>query len=46
MFFWDEGPRSSGVGGYFFGGPVKTIVPTPLKNRGPEAILSLEAQPK
>ena len=33
--FLYEGPRSSGVGGYVFLGPLKTVVPTPLKKRGP-----------
>jgi hypothetical protein len=41
MFFWVrgyvflyEGPIISGVGGYVFGGPLKTAVSTPLKKRG------------
>ena len=33
--FLYEGPRLSGVGGYVFLGPLKTVVPSPLKKRGP-----------
>jgi hypothetical protein len=35
--FLYERPRGSGVGEYVFGGPLKTVVPTPLKKRGPVA---------
>jgi hypothetical protein len=43
--FLYEGPRSSGVGGYVFLGPLKTVVPTPLKKRGPATVEESELGP-